>query len=184
MSDIAAPKSRNPAGVTSHPALSRKATRKPRLPQASESSVVKAFTSDASSVVTTSTNARHLQVNTHYENTYKMLPDEDKRFTGGASVSGAVHSILESYLCDVDYEEEKCSSLSKDLAHMIKQRIRDMNFDRYKLLVTVMIGENTGQGLQTATRFLWNTQTDNFLSVNYKNGTLFAVATIYAIYYE
>ena len=91
---------------------------------------------------------------------------------------------METKLADITYDNERCSGLSQDLSRMIKQRVQQMNLDRYKLIVTIMIGENKGQGLQMASRFLWNSHTDNFVTAEYRNGTVFAVATVYAVYLD
>ena len=44
-----------------------------------------------------------------------------------------------------------------------------MNFDRYKLVVDVSIGEFKGQGIRVGSRCIWDTTTDNFATVSYKN---------------
>ena len=141
--------------------------------------------SETASSISTSTNARQVnyQAPVKLENTYRMEPHANKKF-GCKQVNDAVSSILNSYLCDVDYNKDKCSMLTRDLSQMIKQRVREMNFERYKIVVTVVISENTSQGCELASRALWNTNTDNFITVPYKNKTLFAVASVFGAYYE
>ena len=141
--------------------------------------------SETASSISTSTNARQVnyQAPVKLENTYRMEPHNNKKFKC-KQVDDAVKSILESYLCDVDYNKDKCPTLTRDLSQMIKQRVREMDFERYKVVVTVVLGENTNQGCELASRSLWNTNTDNFVSIPYRNKTLFAVASVYGVYYE
>ena len=41
-----------------------------------------------------------------------------------------------------------------------------------------------GQGIFAASRCLWDEKTDNYVSASYYNNSLFAVATVFACYYE
>ena len=141
--------------------------------------------SETESSISASTGAKphHFQAPVKLENTYRTDPHDGKHFTT-RPVDDAVKSILNSYLADVEYDKSKCATLTRDLSQMIKQRVQDMHFERYKLVVAVVIGQNTGQCCELASRSLWNTNTDTFVSVPYKNKTLFAVANIYGVYYE
>ena len=141
--------------------------------------------SDTASSISTSTNQRGKEYvpPVKLENTYRMEPYANNRF-GCGKVRETVKGILESYLSGEEYEKDKCPTLTRDISQMIKQRVREMNFERYKIVVTVVMGENTGQGCELASRFLWNTNTDNYEAITYKNKTLFAVASVYGVYYE
>lgn len=41
-----------------------------------------------------------------------------------------------------------------------------------------------GQGIFSASRCLWDEKTDNYVSASYYNNSMFAVATVFACYYE
>ncbi|KAK2156927.1 hypothetical protein LSH36_202g08009 [Paralvinella palmiformis] len=118
-----------------------------------------------------------------FENTYHTDPDDRTRFAA-PRVKEVASSVLESYLCDVTYDARRCSELSSELSALIKSRVKELGFPRYKLICLVSIGENTGQGVAIASRCLWNTNTDNFASVTYRNKELFAVVTVYGLYFE
>ena len=45
----------------------------------------------------------------------------------------------------------------------------DLEFDRYKIVVQVDIGEFKGQGIKIASRALWDTNTDTYASSSFKN---------------
>jgi len=40
---------------------------------------------------------------------------------------------------------------------MIKERVKNLGYERYKLVVQVTVGEKTGQGIRLASRCLWDT---------------------------
>ena len=117
------------------------------------------------------------------ENTYRLNPEV--AFSRKCpEVTRMMDSILESFLVDCDYEPNRCAKLAGDLSTLIKKRVAEVHLPRYRLVCNVMIGEDKGQGLQIASRCLWNQNTDSFASTSYRSGKLFAVASLYGIYFE
>ena len=51
----------------------------------------------------------------------------------------------------------------------------------FKYVVTCIILENNGTGLQTAATACWDTKSDGLISVQYGNNTFFCIVTIYAV---
>ena len=49
-------------------------------------------------------------------------------------------------------------------------------------VVQVSVGENKRQGVLVTSRCLWNTSTDNYVSVSYKNDQIWANAIIFGCY--
>ena len=121
--------------------------------------------------------------NAQYENTYKMAPTDEKMFASGR-VTAVMRNVLASYLGDCQYEPHKCSRLSRDLSSLIKSQIREMDFERYKIVCTLSIVENKGQDMEITSGFVWNTKTDNYATATYKNKDIFAVATVYGLYMD
>ena len=74
--------------------------------------------------------------------------------------------------------------MSLQLGEVIKDRIKALRLTRYKLVCLVVIGQNTGQAVRHASRCLWDAHNDSFASASYVNSSLFATATVYAIYYD
>nr|KAG5709544.1 hypothetical protein BaRGS_001594 [Batillaria attramentaria] len=117
-------------------------------------------------------------------NTYRMAPESSERFKAGTA-ERIMTGILESYLDGEKYDKTMCVSLSKSLSDVIKERMKDQGWSpRYKFVCVVTLGEAREQGLAVSSRCMWNTDTDSFASANYKKGNLFAVATLYALYFE
>lgn len=80
------------------------------------------------------------------------------------------------------YDGEKCNEMAKTLAGVIRNQLRDLNYDRYKYLVQVMIGERREQGVRSGCRTFWDTNTDSHVTENFINDNIFCVASAYAIY--
>ena len=55
---------------------------------------------------------------------------------------------------------------------------------RYRIVCTVMIGQLTGQSVRYVSRCMWDTATDSSASASYQNSSLFATATVFAVYFE
>lgn len=117
-------------------------------------------------------------------NTYRMAPEKSEKFKS-SQAEKVMRGILESYLDGEKYDKTMCISLSKSLSDVIKERMKDQGWSpRYKFVCVVTLGESKEQGLAVSSRCMWNTETDSFASASYKKGNLFAVATLYALYFE
>lgn len=117
------------------------------------------------------------------ENTYKLRPDNDKIFSP-VRVQHVVTKILEEQLYDVHYDPEVCSALCTEIADAIKERVKILNFPRYKLICNVMIGQAINPGLSVSSLSLLDSNADNFTSVSFKSKDICAVAIVHGIYME
>jgi len=91
---------------------------------------------------------------------------------------------VQSYLDGEAYEAGKCATMSMLLSEVIRDRIKALRQRRHKVVCSVVIGENGGQALRHASRCLSNADCDSFASSSYTNNSLFAVATVYAVYHD
>jgi len=75
--------------------------------------------------------------------------------------------------------------ISADLLERVKNDQRDAGLRRYKFVAVVNVGSVVEHpDMQLASRCLWAPSTDAFASACYTNDSLFAVATVYAVYFE
>lgn len=114
-------------------------------------------------------------------NTYKMHPDVTFKVK---VVEDSINQVLKEQLHDDKYDAHASSQMSKTLATIISKRVRALNFDRYKIVTLVTVGQLADQGIRVASRCLMDKNTDKFASGSFKNNSLFAVATVYGFYYE
>ena len=95
-----------------------------------------------------------------------------------------IKSTLHKALDGVDYDVEMCSQLCESLADQLKSEMRRLHLPRYKLVSSCCIGDRNCQGLRVASRCAWDETRDNYASYTYENKTLFASATVYAVYFS
>ncbi|XP_030387668.1 tctex1 domain-containing protein 1 [Scaptodrosophila lebanonensis] len=74
--------------------------------------------------------------------------------------------------------------LAAQVSEEIKNRIKLMNYDRYRYIVLVTVGENLMQGLYAMVNFLWDAEKDGFVSHTIETPRFFALCTVYYIYYD
>ncbi|KAG9273674.1 dynein light chain Tctex-type 5 [Astyanax mexicanus] len=115
------------------------------------------------------------------ENTYQLGPK--KRFPV-QTVKEILKDVLSSYLLEVKYEAELCRQMTKTISEVVKARVKDMMIPRYKIIVVISIGQLTGQNMHVGSRCLWDATSDTFCSNSFKNSSLFAIANVYAVYFE
>ena len=102
--------------------------------------------------------------------------------------------VLEGELEKVDVEKlveewadfgDEFESLSKDVADKIKEKCKaSLDIPRYKIVVQVTIGQMNNQGVKITSRCLWDTATDNYATVSFKNQHIWASAIVFGLYTE
>ena len=113
---------------------------------------------------------------------YSIRPKISQKFRS-AEVKELLHSILLTTLADKEYNTETFTDLSKSICAEIKEKLKNLNYDRYKFIVQCVIGEQKGAGINMSGRCMWDSDTDNFAESIYMNESLFCVAAAYGVYY-
>ncbi|NWX51793.1 TC1DA protein, partial [Steatornis caripensis] len=101
-----------------------------------------------------------------------------------AAVDDILKDVLEKYLREQPYEPARCREMAMDVAEVIKARVKDLAIPRYKIVVVTHIGQLNEQSMQIGSRCLWDPESDTFSSYVFKNTSLFALANVYAVYFE
>lgn len=117
------------------------------------------------------------------QNTYRTEPEESEMFKPN-TVRNIIQEVLNECLEGEKYNSSQCRNLSQMLVDLIKTRVKDLGFNRYKYIVTVTIGQDCNQGVHVVSRCLWNKSTDNYAEASFNKNGLFAVASVYASYFE
>ncbi len=94
-----------------------------------------------------------------------------------------VHLINQTIDRQNEYDCDKCTQLSKDLSQIIKDALKTLNYDRYKYIVQVVLGQCQDENLMMTCRCLWDIQTDNYVSYIYSNKKLFCAVTVFGLFY-
>ncbi|CAL8278460.1 unnamed protein product [Lota lota] len=115
------------------------------------------------------------------ENTYHMGPS--KRFPV-LVVTDILKDVLGSYLQEEKYDAELCRQMTKTISEVVKARIKELLIPRYKIVVLISIGQLGDQSMYVGSRCLWDVANDTFATHAFKNSSLLAVASVYAVYFE
>lgn len=116
-----------------------------------------------------------------YENTYKMSPST--AFPEN-QIKEVIERVLSHELGDTLYEAESCRQMAAHISDIIKKEVKNLDLDRYKLVCIVHIGQRGNQEIKVGSRCLWDVKLDTYISVEYQNTSLFAIATVFGIYFE
>nr|XP_057929165.1 dynein light chain Tctex-type protein 2B isoform X1 [Doryrhamphus excisus]XP_057929166.1 dynein light chain Tctex-type protein 2B isoform X2 [Doryrhamphus excisus] len=114
--------------------------------------------------------------------TYLIRPNYQRKFKP-AVVKECIHEIVKKRLAEAEYDPEEASELTSSLADCIKDKVKSLGFDRYKLVVQVTIGEQRGQGVKMSSRCLWDADTDNYAEDVFMNDSLFCAVAVFGSYF-
>ena len=125
------------------------------------------------------------------EPTYRMEP---KVKFNHERAERLVHSILDSRLKwassrldgATGFSSEDVDELTLSITDEIRSSVRDLSFERYRLVVLVNVGE-TAAGIadvRVASRCLWDPRFDTFAEASVLTPLLYAVAVVFAVYCE
>lgn len=117
------------------------------------------------------------------ENSFRLTPTDEERFCS-SRVDKVLEEFLANFLEGEQYDAQKCSQMALQMSNIIKELVKKMDFRRHKLSCHVIVGQKLGQGMQISSRCLWDSKQDGSASAVFCNGSLFAIATVYAIFYE
>ncbi|KAI8826262.1 Tctex-1 family-domain-containing protein [Fimicolochytrium jonesii] len=118
-----------------------------------------------------------------FENTFKLKPD--RKFQS-ETVRRIAAEILQRNLTKQKYESGKSPIFAQSISNEILGAVKKLDYERYKIMVDVTIGEFKGQGIQVASRAVWDTTTDSYASARRSRtyATIFAVAIVFGCYFE
>ncbi|KAI0979232.1 hypothetical protein GJ496_005441 [Pomphorhynchus laevis] len=100
-------------------------------------------------------------------------------------VEQVMQDYLKEKLSKVKYDPEVCTNLSKQMVDELKQRVKAMGYERYKLVVHLIIGQKDPQAdnLQMAARCFWDAETDGLAHCHFVSDEIFCAALVFASYF-
>ncbi|EDL30567.1 dynein light chain Tctex-type 4 isoform X1 [Mus musculus] len=114
---------------------------------------------------------------------YRLEPAPGEHWEA-AGAQRALEAALTTQLNGVCYCGSEAGKLVQALCEQIHTRVRELNLPRYKLVCNVVLGPREGQGVHVVSRALWDAVHDGLASATFTNPSLFAVATVHAVYWE
>ena len=107
----------------------------------------------------------------------------DKRFPV-KDVEEIIVEVLKETFEKERYDLTTSRELSKTTSQTIKDRVKELNLPRFKLVVVVHVGENRGQDIKITSRCLWSEEFDTYATASVRNQSHFAQATVFGVYFE
>lgn len=116
-----------------------------------------------------------------YQPTYQLNPR--KKFNVEI-VEKMLRQLVEPELEEVEYSEKLIPEICINLAETIRNAVKEENYDRYRIIVSVSIGQRRQQSTHVFHSFLWDYERDGFAAYNYENCHIFGNFVVYAIYLD
>ncbi|XP_023311658.1 tctex1 domain-containing protein 1-B [Anoplophora glabripennis] len=116
-----------------------------------------------------------------YMNTYKL--ESDNPFNP-EKVDKILESVMIEALENLTYDMEKCPKQAKWASMAIRAKVKALEFDRYKIISIVTIGEKHSQDVLVTCRFLWDAEKDRYSTFAMENTYVFGIAQCFGLYYE
>ncbi|NXD79953.1 TC1D3 protein, partial [Halcyon senegalensis] len=116
-----------------------------------------------------------------YANTYRLEPHNKFR---DYLVRDKAQTILTARLQQAKYDGVSSPSLCASISEEILKAVKELNFDRYKFVVSVLIVEKADQAMNVASRWVWDAERDTWVSAKCETETFIALALVMACYYE
>nr|XP_060622743.1 dynein light chain Tctex-type protein 2B [Anolis sagrei ordinatus] len=113
---------------------------------------------------------------------FSLRPAFIRKFRTSA-VKECIHEVLKEHLTAVQYSPEEIPVITKLLSETIRDKLKEKGFQRYKIVVQVVIGEQRGEGVNMAARCFWDADTDNYAQDVFINDSLFCVAVAFGCYF-
>ncbi len=119
---------------------------------------------------------------TQSNKTYQIRPTFKDKFRP-AQAKEKIDGILKEKLKNAQYNPAEVAQWTRDIADTTKSELKKLNKDaRYKFLVQVIIGHNSGQGVRVGSRCFWDEDTDDCTYVTYMNEHIFCLVVAFAVY--
>ncbi|XP_045161017.1 dynein light chain Tctex-type 5-A-like [Mercenaria mercenaria] len=115
------------------------------------------------------------------EPSYRMEPA--KKFSSAAAEK-VIKEVLDEAFDGLKYNPKQCSKLIKALSDEIKDRVKLLGYDRYKIVCIMALCQRSEQAAVCSSRCILDKANDTYATYTFKNESLICSATVYGIYRE
>lgn len=116
-------------------------------------------------------------------NSYILGPDEKTRFNP-QKARVLIDNVLKNHLESFTYDADKAGPICKTIVNDVTAKASKLGFSRYRFVCHIDMFTTVGQAVKAVSRFLWDTQTDNYVTSQYVGTNFSVVVTLFAVYYE
>lgn len=112
---------------------------------------------------------------------FQMKPTLDNSFKT-SEIKDIVQNILSQTLTGKQYEPKLAEEWTRSISNTVGLRVKELSMNRYKHVVQVVLGQQTGAGAKYIARCRWDSETDNQTSATFNSQSLFCIVTVFGIY--
>uniref|UniRef100_A0A182JV92 Dynein light chain n=1 Tax=Anopheles christyi TaxID=43041 RepID=A0A182JV92_9DIPT len=116
-----------------------------------------------------------------FQNTFRM---ESKHPFRREVMHSMMDHFLRTYLDEYKYVAKRAKRLAENLSEELRNQFKLCQFERYRYVALVTVGDKKRQDLRCVARALWDPEMDHCISCTYEAPTYFVVASVWAVYYE
>ncbi|XP_063794832.1 dynein light chain Tctex-type 5-A-like [Pseudophryne corroboree] len=98
--------------------------------------------------------------------------------------SRVIKYVLDGELQDCGYDARESQRRALELAERVKVAVRELGYERYKLVCYVVLGPVSQGTMCCCSRSVWSPNSDTYAEYLFQNQSLFALCIVYAGYYE
>jgi hypothetical protein len=114
------------------------------------------------------------------QNTYITQPEgygRNARFQRH-KVQDILKGVVSEHMANQQYDPRQAAQTAKQIAESLREKVKALGYDRYKLVIQVTLGQKKGQAMRIVSRCLWDTETDSYASEYFENDSLYCVCQV------
>uniref|UniRef100_A0A182PCJ2 Dynein light chain n=1 Tax=Anopheles epiroticus TaxID=199890 RepID=A0A182PCJ2_9DIPT len=116
-----------------------------------------------------------------FQNTFRL---ESKNPVRREVMESMMGHFLRSYLDEYKYVPKRAKRLAENLSEELRNQFKMCQFERYRCVAVVTVGDKKMQDFRCVARALWDAEKDDCISSTYEAPTFFVVASVWIVYYE
>ncbi|EAT38825.1 AAEL009321-PA [Aedes aegypti] len=99
-------------------------------------------------------------------------------------VQHTVDRYLSQFLTEHRYNPRRAKRLAENLSVELRNMVKRFDYQRYRVVAVVTIGDKQSQDFRSVARFVWDAEKDGYVNFAYEAAEYFLTATVFAVYYE
>lgn len=102
-------------------------------------------------------------------------------------VEDLIKKIIESQMelrGKIKFETRSSLTLCRSLSEEVLNAVKAKNYDRFRIIVTVTVGEKLHQSFCQSASYLWDAENDAMANYVYDRPNIFVITTVYGVYYD
>ncbi|KAJ0180386.1 hypothetical protein K1T71_003790 [Dendrolimus kikuchii] len=100
------------------------------------------------------------------------------------SVKAATDDILDELFTGHKYNIQESPALAIRIAGELMRNVKAMQFNRYRIITVVTLGQKRAQSYNNAISFIWDHERDNYVDVQREVTTAFIQVTTFGVYLD